>query len=286
MDRRGFTLVELIIGMVLAAIVGVAIYQALVNSQRVYQMQSERAAMNSNTRTAISLLPMELREMNATDAVESDVMRAEPSYVEYKAMRGLFFVCSAPTSSSVTVWSADSLTFGLRTTVTAGQDAIVVFSEGSTGSRGDNAWVHAEVSTVSTSGTSCPGSQPGMTLTINSVDPSGGMSGVRIGAPLRTYEQIKVGTYSTSGQTWLGAQVHDGSTYGTIQPVLGPLASSNGLVLTYYDATGATTSDEADVVRIGLQVIGQTSRPVYNAGDLRAVVDTLITTVALRNNRR
>jgi prepilin-type N-terminal cleavage/methylation domain-containing protein len=285
MDRRGFTLVELIIGMVLAAIVGVAIYQALVNSQRVYQMQTERAAMNSNTRTAIALLPMELREMSATDDVESDVVRAEPGYVEYKAMRGLFFVCSTPSATSVTVWSADSLAFGLRTTVTAGQDGIVVFSEGSPGSRGDNDWIHAEVTAVAT-GTACPGGQPSMTLTISSVDPSGGMSGVRVGAPLRTYEQLKVGTYSAGGSTWLGAQVHDGSAYGGIQPVLGPLKDGDGLVLTYFDSTGATTTDEADVVRIGLRIVGQTSRPVYNAGDLRAVVDTLITSVALRNNRR
>lgn len=283
MDRRGFTLIELIVAMILAAIVGVAIYQALTNSQRVYQMQAERAAMNSNTRTAVALLPMELREMSATDPVDSDVIEADSAYVEYKAMRGLFFLCLPPTGNVLTLWGSPR--YGLDTTLTGGQDSVVIFSEGNPGSRADNAWIHAGVGSLAVSASACPGPTAGTVVTVNSVTPGGGLSGVRAGAPVRSFEVVKVGTYTSGGSLWLGAQVHDGSNYGSIQPVLGPLAA-DGLQLVYYDKYGVATTDETQIARVDLRIIGQTSRPVYNAGDLRLVVDTLVTSIALRNNRR
>jgi len=42
LGRRGYTLVELIIALVLLGIVSGAIYQVLVNNQRVYQAQTRR----------------------------------------------------------------------------------------------------------------------------------------------------------------------------------------------------------------------------------------------------
>lgn len=49
-NRRGFTMAELMIAMVLLLIVGDIAYQLLTRTQRVSQAQSERTGMQSNLR--------------------------------------------------------------------------------------------------------------------------------------------------------------------------------------------------------------------------------------------
>ena len=96
---------------------------------------------------------------------------------------------------------------------------------------------------------------------------------------------IRIAAYTDGrGDQWLGAQLHSAGAWGAIEPILGPLAAS-GLQLTYFNAAGAPTTFVDSVARIGLVVIGQTSIPVRGTGGIRRAVDTLITAVALRNNR-
>ena len=73
MNRRGFTLIELLIGLVLTSVVALSIYQVLVNNQRVHRVQTERIDLNATLRAAVSIIPAELREMNASDTADSDI---------------------------------------------------------------------------------------------------------------------------------------------------------------------------------------------------------------------
>ena len=68
--------------------------------------------------------------------------------------------------------------------------------------------------------------------------------------------------------------------------MLGP-ATANGLALRYYDAGGNPTTDRFQVGEIDVIVRGQTVQPVRGAGgSLVHAVDSVVTRVALRNNRR
>jgi len=289
MTRRGFTLVELLVALVLVGIVAASIYQLLINNQRIYLEQTERVDLNATIRTAVALLPSELKEADASDPLGSDIVAMSASSITFKAMRGLYVLCQAPptgTTTSGEIVAYRSTTFGMRA-ADATSDSVLVFAEGTPYVRADNVWLHANLAGVSYGG-SCPASAGSVTLSLTGIEPSGGLDNVAASAPVRVYEVIQILTYTDAlGDLWLGRREYrKGSGWSDTQPLLGPLAAS-GLSFTYYDSNGNVTNTPANVARIEVRVIGQTSRTVRASdGTIRYVVDTLTTQVALRNNTR
>jgi prepilin-type N-terminal cleavage/methylation domain-containing protein len=289
MNRRGFTLVELLVALVLVGIVAASIYQLLLNNQRIYTEQTERVDLNATIRAAVAMIPAELKEADATDALGSDIVAMTSSSITFKAMRALYVLCQAPSTGTTTsgdVIAYRSMAFGMRAVDNA-TDSAFVYAEGNPSIRGDNTWLHASVSGVSY-GAACPSSAASVTFALTGIEPSGGLDNVSAAAPLRAYQVIQILTYTDAlGDLWLGRREYrKGGGWSDTQPLLGPLAAS-GLQFTYYDSSGNTTNTPANVARIEIRVIGQTSRTVRASdGTIRYVVDTLTTQVALRNNSR
>ena len=67
LTRRGFTLIELMIALVLLGLVSTAVYKVLVNNQRVYLAQTQTIDLQQNIRAAAAILPAEFRELDAAD---------------------------------------------------------------------------------------------------------------------------------------------------------------------------------------------------------------------------
>ena len=67
LNRRGLTLVELLVALVLLSIVSAALYRVLVSNQRIYQAQTQRIDMQQNIRAAAQILPADLRELDASE---------------------------------------------------------------------------------------------------------------------------------------------------------------------------------------------------------------------------
>jgi len=286
MNRNGFTLIELLIGLILTSAVALSIYQVLVNNQRVHRVQTERVDLNATLRAAVAILPAELREMNASDTADSDIAAMSAGSITYKAMRTMNFVCAPPTDAgtSGTVIVARTPSFGLRA-LNVGRDSVVIFAEAAPDVRGDNHWVHANVSGISF-GAACTDGSASLTLTLDGVSPSGGLAEVGEGAPLRGYEMLQILTYTDGlGDVWMGARQFTKGGWSTTQPLLGPLQVS-GIQFRFFDRTGAVTSTPANVARIGITAVGLTREPVRAGGTLTRVADTLTTHVALRNNVR
>src|SRR6266571_4672105 len=91
--RRGFTMVELLVALVLLGLVSAALYRVLVNNQRLYMAQTQRIDLSQNIRAAANILPSELREI---DAAEGDIIAMSPTRLEIRAMRWIGFTCVAP----------------------------------------------------------------------------------------------------------------------------------------------------------------------------------------------
>ena len=91
--RRGFTMVELLVALVLLGIVSAALYRVLVNNQRLYQAQTARIDLSQNIRAAGSILPAEFRQL---DASENDIYAMSPTSISLRATRWLGFACSPP----------------------------------------------------------------------------------------------------------------------------------------------------------------------------------------------
>src|SRR5205807_10016442 len=86
LTRRGFTLVELLVALVLLSVVTAALYRVLVNNQRLYQAQTQRIDLQQNIRAAANILPAEFRELDASDG---DIQAMSATSINIRAMRWL-----------------------------------------------------------------------------------------------------------------------------------------------------------------------------------------------------
>lgn len=284
-NHRGFTLIELMVAMIVMLIVTGAIYTLLNNTQRLSRAQAERVDLQSNVRTAAIVVPNELREINTVEGGtvdQNDILLAPTATsLTYRAMRGIGFVCQAPTSSEIRVLA--STWSGVRSPV-ATRDGGYVFMEGTDPDiSDDDYWRPVLITSVNLSST-C-GGEPAYALTINPPVTALVDSGASVGTPVRLYEVMKLSLYPSGGEWWLGAQSVSGLDPAT-QPVLGPLAADTGLVFEYLDKNGNATAVTSDVKSVRLTINGITENAITTGGGSGAVQhvhDRLVSEVLLRN---
>lgn len=287
LTKRGFTLVELLIALSLMGLVSTAIYTLLINNQRLYRQQTEKIAVNDNLRSAVAILTSELRELDAADPLGSDIIDMSATSITYRGMRGLRWVCLGPTVG--TMLAVDTTRLGLRS-VDATYDSVLIYADSNLNLTSDDHWYHADVTSNPAAANDCAGGSRRINFAIN----LGGRTtlvaqdDVVAGAPVRVFEIARMMSYlDVSGATWLGMQRYNKSSgWTTLQPVVGPL-QTGGLAFTYYDANGDVTANRAQVARVQITVIARTSDKVLRktSGGVDYLVDTLVTQVALRNNR-
>ena len=104
-NRRGFTLIEVLVALVIMLIVTGAIYKLLNTSQRLSLAQAERVSLQSNVRTGSLVVPTSCASSTRSrigwpDARTTSRGRS-PTDITYRAMRGIGFVCQAPTATEI-----------------------------------------------------------------------------------------------------------------------------------------------------------------------------------------
>jgi prepilin-type N-terminal cleavage/methylation domain-containing protein len=299
--RRGFTLVELMVAMILTLAVCGVTFKILLTNQQVSRTQSEHVGMQDNVRAGGLIVNNELRELGydsvpagaaiAGTSVNpgSDLQTVLPGRLEYKAMRGLGFTCAAPTSTQVKLrraWYS-----GLRDPLTT--DSVALFVDSDASRTDDDGWVHAKVTAVTTAGATCTDGTAAIQLTI--AFPAG-VTGATVagkmasGGPVRIFEIMQMRYYVSGGQSWLGMMAVSRGENAP-QPMVGPLADSTGgqrgLTFGYWNNAGAATTVPANVRSITLTLRGVSDYAVRSTKDY-STVDTLsmTTTIALRNALR
>lgn len=281
--RRGFTLVEILVSLVVMLIVSGAIYKMLNSTQRLSRAQAERVSLQSNVRSGALIVPAELRELSTFAGAggtpdKNDVLEvAGTTDIKYRAMRGIGFLCQSSTLTDIRL--ASSSYSGARTPV-AGRDGIYVFIDGDEMNGFSDAWQQVTPTAVTT-GNVCGGAA-GIQLTVPN---TAALSGLEVRTPVRIYEEMWLRLYVNGGKSWLGAQsVNSGEP---IQPVLGPLADGEGLAFEYLNAAGTVTTDLTAIKSIRVTLRGITDQSINkgsgSSGALSKVQDTLVTQVVLRN---
>ena len=280
LTRRGFTLVELLIGLVLMGIVSAGIYRVLVNNQRIYQAQTQRIEMLQNIRAGAAILPAELREISASDG---DIIAMTGTGIRIRAMRQLALLCAAPLLGGVNTVLAirQRPIYGLRDF--ANRDSIFVYYEGDDATRLDDGWVSGRINGIAAG--VCPDASPAwllstsLTFTGTQVATTGN---ILSGSPVRGFEQVTYQQFASDGRQYIGMQVGT----ATIQPLIGPL-TANGFTLAYFDSTGAPTATRNRVAMIRMTLRAET-RQAFRQLDrsIARSVDSVTTWVALRNNAR
>src|SRR6266436_4480116 len=136
--RRGFTMIELLVALVLLGLVSAALYRVLVNNQRLYMDQTARIDLSQNIRAAGTILPAEFREL---DASEGDITAMSATSVSIRAMRWLGFACNLPG-------------FGGARGIDNVKDSILIYYDGNPNSRNDDFWATAAI-TAAPNGQNC-----------------------------------------------------------------------------------------------------------------------------------
>jgi prepilin-type N-terminal cleavage/methylation domain-containing protein len=290
--RRGFTMIELLVALVLLGLVSAALYRVLVNNQRLYMAQTQRIDLSQNIRAAGTILPAEFREL---DASEGDITAMSATSISIRAMRWLGFACNLPVLggalnpvSFIVRGGAPGqpLFFGARG-IDNNRDSLLIYYDGNVNSRTDDFWATGSI-TAAPNGQNCSDGTNGQRLLVNvnllGLGPN--LAGaIPLGAPIRGFERVVYSLYNPVGDTswYVGFQ----PAGQAMQPLIGPVLT-NGLTFQYFDANGIVTAVRTQVARIDITVRARTTGAVRAGGQAAraTIVDSVVTSVALRNNRR
>ena len=298
--RRGFTLVELIIAMLLFSIVMGAAMQVILKQQRFYRGAGELLEMRTGLRQGVTMLTSDLR---AVYPAAGDVYEWTRSKIGFRSITGSSIICLLPSTTKIvipprTLLQNNSLTTWLAVPVVG--DSILVYDEGREVGNDDDVWRGYQITAVSrvngvntclpSTGYTISGDvRPSTEFTLSAALPGT----VVTGAPMRFFRRVDYGIYQASDSLWyLGAsdclpgRMPVCSSY---QPVSGPYrplsgTTSSGLVLSYFDSAGAeldpATGSALNIARLGMIVRGETDAP-FSTDEFQR--DSATFTVGLRN---
>ncbi len=292
LTRRGFSLVELLIAMVLLAIVTAALYRTLMTNQRVYQQQTQVIGLQQNMRAAAAILPQELRELDAT---EGDISAMSATSITVRAHRWTAVMCTQPVTGFAGGLGPNLLTttmiiraqpfFGRA--INTAIDSMFIRYEGDDGTRKDDGWVIGRPTNVATAGVVCPGLPVAagqlVTMNVSFGALANFPESIVNGDPVVGFEPVTYALDSIGTDWYVSLTTSNGK-----QPLIGPVVS-NGLAFAYYDSTGAVTAVPARVARVDITLRAETAQQIRarsGSNSLVRMVDSVLTSVALRNNRR
>ena len=280
---RGFTLVELMVGLLLLGIISVGIYRVLVKNQQLYQTNAQKVDVGQNLRAAAAILPAELREI---DAADSDIVGMGSDSMRIRAFRVMGVSCGVPVLGAgltgLTLNVRQAMTYGVRNFQTG--DSILIFYDGDSTKQSDDAWVPGVITAgpaASTCATDLKASYL-MTVSLRSNGWANTVGGILKGAPVRAFETVTYrNTQATDGKYYVSYRNSSGLT-----PLVGPLTSS-GLAFAYYGSNGSVTATRTAVTRIQIALSYLSSATVRQAnGSMDNIRQSDTLQVALRNNAR
>ncbi len=285
--RAGFTLVEVLVALVLAVLLGGVIFQVVQGESRFVSVQSAREEVQQNSRGALEILASELRAAQPAGLVSADT-----NSLTFLLPRIWGISCGGGDGASLPVIfpAAGGTVFDINTASGLMAD---------TGAVGTPAWgpspnptlnlrardiaLAAQNPALGVAGNACAGvrsTSGGALLTGYNVT---GTNIPRAPAGNTVYlYQLVTYTVALDGTEWW---IYRTLGSGSAQPLAGPIDGANGLALIYYDASGnripqpiAALATLKTVRRIGITVKTK-SRTQGNAN----LTDTQATSITLRN---
>jgi prepilin-type N-terminal cleavage/methylation domain-containing protein len=233
LGRRGFTLAELMISLVLGALIIAVVLQFVSGQARLTTMQSGREEVQQNARGALEMVASDLR-----GALSAGVEVGDTNAVEVMLPRRWGVVCSQVGTTATTVVFPDIP--GQPLPVGAG--AGLLFQQ-----PGAAAWLPAlpTRATVTDStrvvvATACAARNPTGNLVAYRLD-GAAHPGVAAGSTVALYQRVRYDVRESRGQQWIHRS--NGMTGGSfsMQPLAGPVdAAAGGISFTYFTGTPPT----------------------------------------------
>jgi hypothetical protein len=288
--RRGTTLVELLVVLVLLAIIGGAIMQVAVGQQRFLAAVEQVMEVHRTSRDGAALPRQELRTVTPASGGIYD-MAADR--IDFRSLIGSPVICAVDTSRTIVSIPGRLAWNRLTSWIVAPRerDTVLVFDAAS-----DSAsprWRVHTLASVPVLGGRCPMAS-GLARTVAEesdalsfqlsppLDVAAGM-----GAPLRIFRRARYQLYRAGDDRWylgfLDCAPSRATPCSTIQPVSGPFVPS-GVHFSYRDSTGASTADPALVARIDVLSLAASSAPLRAVGFALGIYsDSVLASISLRN---
>jgi type II secretory pathway pseudopilin PulG len=254
--RRGFMLTELLVGMVIMGIVGVALTKLFVSQSRFYDRETQMRRARFVTRTAINAALSDLRMVEATGGLVSATAKQVTVRVPY----ALGIVCaSSPTQTTLSLLPVDSTVYanagfgGYAWRDSVGNESYV---ETGTSLVTDNASVCTAANVTVLAGGRVVAVRPPLPAALPAV--------TAIGTPVFLIQRL---TYEFKASTTLpGRTALWRSVVGTGQAdeLVAPFdsAASFGFFAAWSDTAQAAVPSPLNVVRgLQLNLSGQSERP-------------------------
>ena len=271
--RYGFSLIELLVGLVIGMIVLSGVVQMMIVQGRGYRKQREVLDVRETGREAAALLAWDLRQSVVGG---SSLATMGAGTAALRSPRGLGTVCAKhPLLARYGLWKTGG-------NILAGvDDSALVYQ------LGRDKWTPLKITAVGTPAAmgviACawPGARPPDVVVEFAVGTKTDTSYLKIGAPSRGFRRVEYAEYQLNNRWWLGRKVGAATSY---EQLTGPLVSpaANGLAFAYYDTLGAVTTNPAAVGSIAFTLRTESFKNTYVGATYVYQRDSLTTKVALR----
>jgi prepilin-type N-terminal cleavage/methylation domain-containing protein len=306
--RRGFTIIELLVVMILLTLVGGAIVTVLLRQQRFYNSTQTLLETRQSLRQAVAMLPGDLR---AISSVGGDIYAMTDSSIEFRSTFGTAILCATPSTTQLNIVPLNlgtSASMSTWFTAPVVNDSIAVYDPGANPlSSTDDFWRMYGITAI----TPLAGSTVNCNNTTGLIQATDAVSAntvyqytispartatIGVGAPMRFFKKVHYSLWrnATDGLwylEWYDCRAGRTPICALPQPVAGPFnaysaGSTSGLAFSYFDSTGAVTANRLLVSRISIVVRGQSSSLVNFAGaGAKVFADSIRMEVGLRNRK-
>lgn len=271
--RRGFTMIELIIGLVVGLIVLGSVVQMMIVQGRGYRKQREIIDIHETARQATALLAWDLRQA-AVGGSPLTVMAANS--IALRSPRGVGTICAKhPTLARYGLWKSGGNIFA------GTDDSALVYQ------LGRDKWIPLKISAVGTaaamgvSACAWPGARPPDIVVEFAVNSKTDTSYIKVGAQFRGFRRLEYAEFQSNNRWWLGRKVGAATSYEQLTgPLLAP--SSNGLAFAYYDTLGAVTTNPSAVGAVAFTLRTESYKKTYIGNTYVYQRDSVSTKVGLR----
>jgi prepilin-type N-terminal cleavage/methylation domain-containing protein len=297
--RRGFSLSEIMVALVLLGIVATGIMTVIMRQQQFYRSATEVIDTRQQIRQASSVVPVDLRGVSS---IGGDILNMSDSSLDVRGNIGSGIICSH-TANSITVPPinlANNRYFTTFLTRPKLNDVVIILDDKAAGNADDD-WIPYTISAIDSTLVGCTSFTDvaadaakyryRYTFTAN-LSPT-----IVDGAPLRMARGVKYSIYKSASDNlwWMGYREcrGDGSSCAAVQPVSGPYRAyvandtvNSGISFVYRDSTGVVTNVTTNVARVELFVHGETQAAVaLGGGKVAPYRDYVKVIIALRNRQ-
>ena len=299
--RRGLTLPELLIAIILLAIIGTALTRVMVKQQQYYKDASLTAGAKRELRLGATVLPSELRSISSSGG---DILTMSESEVLLRAYIGSSVVCARTATDEIWVPPTNLARHTLTSFVTRPQvgDTVFLYNENDLKGSEDDQWEMRTIIATSNSTAACPGAP----YTDPALDPPATKpriryqldanlpDSVKVGAVIRFTRPVRYRIYQeTSGAWYLGLAEYSGGAWGSSSPLAGPYRpfaandnGASGLQFRYYDSLGVRVTDmsrQKDVSRVDVFLRTNAGVSAITERKGNTLRDSVLMRVAIRN---